>query len=262
MTQKRPVGSGTGMRSRNTQSKAGRPRQGVAAKELQAARRKKRQREVMRNRIIFGAICALVLAIVIFLVVKLFGAIIGSGRASDVSTLTFDKSGKVVFEEVTDFDTDTYSKSELKSYTKDLIKEFNDSYGSKAVTLNKIRFRGKQAYIKTTYTDAKAYSAFTSYDTYFGNYEGAVSEGYDFEEVFSVVADSKKSEGKTIDTETTFADSNVAIVKENCTVVVPGEITHVSEPSTEIIDSSTVNIKQADENSDATDLVYIIYTAK
>ncbi len=262
MTQRRPVGSGSGMRSRNINSNSGRPRQGVAAKELQAARRKKRQREVMRNRIIFCVGCLAVLALLIFLIIKLIGALFGSGKSSDVSTITFDKSGKVVFEEVVDFDTDTYSKSDLKTYTKDLIKDFNDSYGSKAVTLDKIRFKGNQAYIKTTYTDAKAYSTFTSYDTYVGNYEGAVSAGYDFEEVFSVVADSKKSDGQTIDTESTFADSNIAIVKENCTVVVPGEITYVSEPSTEIIDASTVNIKQADGNDDATDLVYIIYTAK
>jgi hypothetical protein len=53
-----------GMRSRNN---ATRPRQGVAAKELQAARRKKRQREVMRNRIIFGAGVLAVLVLIIFL---------------------------------------------------------------------------------------------------------------------------------------------------------------------------------------------------
>ena len=44
MTQRRPAGGKGGMRSRNATSPT---RQGVAAKELQAARRKKRQREVI-----------------------------------------------------------------------------------------------------------------------------------------------------------------------------------------------------------------------
>ena len=77
MTQKRPAGGKGGMRSRNTVSPT---RQGVAARELQAARRKKRQREVMRNRIIFGVICVAVLALLIGIVVKLGGVVLSSGR--------------------------------------------------------------------------------------------------------------------------------------------------------------------------------------
>ena len=151
MTQKRPAGGKGGMRTRNTASPT---RQGVAARELQAARRKKRQREVMRNRIIFGVICVALLALIIGLVVKLGGALLSSGRVADTSTITFTKSGQVVFEEVTEFDTQTYSKAELKKYTKELVKTFNDTYGDKAVTLDRIRFRGDQVSIKTTYEDA------------------------------------------------------------------------------------------------------------
>ena len=118
--------SGSGMRSR---SNAARPRQGVAARELQAERRRRRHREVMRNRIIFVTILAVLLALIIFVLVKVIGLIAGSGKMADTSTLTFMEDGKVVFEEVTDFDTETYSKSDLKKYTKDLIDSYNDAYG-------------------------------------------------------------------------------------------------------------------------------------
>ncbi|WP_143002006.1 MULTISPECIES: hypothetical protein [unclassified Pseudobutyrivibrio] len=247
------------MRSRNATSPT---RQGVAAKELQAARRKKRQREVMRNRIIFGVICAALLALLVTLVVKFGGALIASGGAADKSTITFTQDGQVVFEEVTDFDTQTYSKAEFKKYTQNLIKDFNESYGSKSISLKRITFRKGQVYVKTTYKDAECYAAFSSYSTYNGSYEGAVTAGYDFNETFSIVDGTSKATGQTMDADSTFAGSKVAIVKENVNVVVPGKITYVSDTSTEVLDDHTVGISQADGNNDATDLVYIVYTAK
>ena len=192
MTQRRPAGGKGGMRTRNTASPT---RQGVAAKELQAARRKKRQREVMRNRIIFGVICAGLLALLIALIAKFAAAAIATGGAADRSTITFAKDGQVVFEEVTDFDTDTYSKAEFKKYTHDLVKNFNESYGEKSVSLKRITYRKGQVYIKTTYKDADCYAAFSSYTTYNGSYEGAVSAGYDFADTFSIVAEGAKASG-------------------------------------------------------------------
>ncbi len=256
MTQRKSGGQGNGMRSRNTTV---RPRPGVASKELQEARRKKRQREVMRNRIIFGAGCAVILALIIFLIVKLIGTLLGAKASSDTSTLTFTDSGQVIFEEVSDFDSDTYSKTEFKNYAKELVDSFNETYGSTAITIDKIKVSGDKAYIKTTYKDADCYTSFTSYESYVGTYEEAVEAGYDFEELFSQVVDETKAAGAIVDADSLFAGQQVAIIKENVTVVVPGDIIYVSEPSTEIIDSSTVSISQADGNDDATDLVYIIY---
>lgn len=261
MTQKRPGGT-TGMRSRNSSATStGRPRQGVAARELSAARRKRRQREVMRNRIIFGVVCVAIFALLVFLIIKVAGLAMNSGSMPETSTLTFDKSGKVVFEEVTDFDAETYSKSELKTYTNDLIESFNETYGKDAITLDKLKVSGDKAYIKTTYHDAEAYSAFTSYQTFNASFEEATEAGYDFEELFCTVADGTKATGQAVIAADTFAGYQVAVVSENVTVVVPGQINYISETSTEIVDGSTVSIKQADGNDDATDTVYIIYTA-
>lgn len=259
MTQRRPAGGKGGMRSRNTASPT---RQGVAAKELQAARRKRRQREVMRNRIIFGAICVALLALLITLIVKLGGTLFNAGGAAETSTITFEKDGQVVFEEVADFDPQTYSKAEFKKYTQKLVKDFNDSYGDKSIALKRITFRKGQVYIKTTYKDADCYAAFSSYTTYNGSYDGAVTAGYDFNDTFSIVDGTSKASGQTVDAASTFARAKVAIVKENVNVVVPGKITYVSDNSTEVIDEHTVGISQADGNEDATDLVYIIYTNK
>ena len=248
-----------GMRSRNT---GARPRQGVASRELQEARRKRRQREVLRNRIIFGAGIVIVAALLIFIIIKLIGIALNSSKTADTSKLTFTADGQVVFEEVTDFDSDTYSKSEFKSYTTDLIDSFNDIYGNKAIALNKLKVSGDKAYVKSTYKDAQCYSSFTSYETYNGSYTDAVEAGYDFAALFSQVADGKLLEANVINADEIFADSYVAVVNENVTVTVPGDITYVSNADITLVDTDTITISQADGNADATDLVYIIYSNK
>ena len=248
--------TGTGMRSRNN---ASRPRQGVASRELQEARRRKRQREVMRNRIIFGACVLLIFAIIVFFIVKLVGFALNSNKTAESSTLTFTDSGSVVFEEIADFDTSTYSKSELKDYTKDLIDSFNETYGEEAIVLNKFSVKGDKAYIKTSYKDAQCYSEFTSYVTYNGSYEDAVEQGYDFSQLYSAVNDGALSQLELMDADTLFASSKVAIVEENIIVNVPGTIEYVSNANIELIDEDSIAISQADGNEDATDLVFIIY---
>ena len=257
MTDRRPR-QGNGMRSRNSANSP--TRQGVAAKELQEARRKRRQREVMRNRIIFGAICIAIVALLITLIVKLLGGFIGSNKSSDTSTITFQKDGQVVFEEVIDFDTDTYSKSEFKTYVTDLVASFNETYGEEAITLDKLTVKGDSAYIKTTYKDADCYTSFSSYKTYDSSYEDAVTAGYDFGALFSQVADGVIGEAQVVDTDSLFAGMQVAIVNENVTVVVPGTITYISNANVQLVDSDTVTISQADGNEDASDLVYVLYT--
>ncbi|MBE5916260.1 MAG: hypothetical protein E7273_05390 [Pseudobutyrivibrio ruminis] len=246
----------SGMRSRNN---AKRPKAGVASKELQEARRRRRQREVFRNRIIFGGCIAIILALIIFLVVKAAGLLLGNGKAADNSTLTFKEDGQVVFEEITDFDTSTYSKSELKDYAKGLISSFNETYGSKAITLDKLSVKGDKAYIKTTYKDAECYTTFTSYDTFNGTYEDAVNAGYDFTGLFSEVADGTILEAGAVDADTVFADLKVAVVSENISVIVPGDVKYISNAYTDISDTGVITITQPDENEDATELVFIIY---
>ncbi len=233
---------------------------GVAAKELQAARRKKRHMEVIRNRIIFAAAIAVILLLIIFVISKIIGAIIGAGQMPETSTLTFNSDGTVTFEEVVDFDTDTYSKSDLEDSTEELIESFNEAYGDEVITLDKIKVSGDTAYLKTTYADASTYASFTTYDCYCDTVENAIDTGYDFSEIFAEVTDGEKGSTVDVDYTTDFAGYNVAIVDENVNVVVPGTINYISNTSTDVISEDTAVVSQADGNTDVTDIVYIIYT--
>ncbi len=254
----------TGMRSRNASSRPAQNRttQGRASRELQEARRRKRQRQVMRNRIIFGAGCALVLALIIFLITKLVGFFAGAGSVADTSTITFNEDGGVVFEEIVDFDTDIYDKSSLEDFVEENVASFNDAYGSEAVSVEKISVSDNKSYVRTSYVDADAYSSATSYQTYDDTYENAIAAGYTFNNTFAAVTDATKGEGQNVDADTVFAGKRVAVVSENVVVVVPGTIDYVSDSDTEVIADNTIKISPADGNEDSTELVYIIYSVE
>lgn len=234
---------------------------GVASKELQAARRLKRHRQVMRNRIIFAAACLLVLILIIFIVVKLISAIAGGSKeTAEVSTLTFTAAGQVVFEEITDFDEEVYDKSDLKDYTEGLIESYNETDGSEAIVLDKFSVKDDTAYMKTTYADADTYTAFTSYIAYCDTVENAAEAGYDFADTFDEVVDGTKGATTDYDSASDFSGLSVAILKQNVVVKVPGDIVYVSDRSTSIEAADTVSITPADGNEDAADLVYIIFS--
>lgn len=237
-------------------------RRGVAASQLQAARRRKRHREVIRNRIIFGVVCLAILILVIFLIYKLVTALLSGvgSSASDTSRLTFEEDGSLTFEEVTDLDSADYDKDQLKDYVTGLIDSFNETYGSEAITLEECSVKSDQAYVKTSYDSPDTYTSFTSYVTYCDTVENAYEAGYDFTDTFDTVSDGAK--GQVVETSgiSDFTGMQVAIVKENVQVVVPGDIAYISDRSTELVDSHTVNISPADGNMDSADLVYIIYS--
>ena len=232
----------------------------VASKELAAARRRKRHREVIRNRIIFGIACLAILALIIFGISKLISALFGNSSQVESSKLTFRSDGSVYFEEVTDFDEDIYSKSDLKAYVKDLIASYNETSGEYVISLDDLKVKNSEAYIATTYASYEDYASFTSYPLYFGTIEDASAAGYDFSGNFCEVTDGQK--GETVDTDllTDFAGCYVAVVGENVEVEVPGTVVLVSDTSTEVLDFDEVGIAQADGNEDATDLVYIIFS--
>ena len=207
MTESRPGSRTAGMRSRNASNS--RTRQGAASRELQEARRRKRKRQVMRNRILFGVGCAVALVLIIFLITKIIGSLFDSSSKAESTTLTFESDGTVVFEEVTEFDTEVYSQADLEDYIEGLISSFNDTYGEEAIELDKVKVSDNVAYVKTTYSSADVYSSFTSYQTYNDTYENAIDAGYTFASTFAAVTDGTKSEGQTLDTDTVFAGQNL-----------------------------------------------------
>lgn len=230
--------------------------------EVREARRRKRHRQVIRNRIIFGAACLAILALIITLVVRLISALVNSNKPVETSTLTFDKDGSVVFEEIAEFDSELYSEKDLKRFVRSEIEEYNEKAADDKITLEKIKIKNDKCYIKTGYSTADIYADYTDYATYFGTIEEAYADGYTFDGKFAEVSEGIKGQLLSTDIQNDYAGCYVAVVNENCDIVVPGNIVCISDESTSVTDANSVRISQADGNPDATNTVYIIFSIK
>lgn len=223
-------------------------------KRRQARRRKK----LMKKYAVLGGMglgaIAIIVAIV-FLVIYLVG-----GQFKDTTTLEVNSDKSITFDEVEDFSESNYDKSELKDYTKDLISEYNDdSLTPGKVKFGKVKVKDDKAYLRTEYSDYSAYSAFTGNEVFIGTIAEAQIAGYDFQDTFVKVVDKQK--GDAVSTEDVVADIDnmVVVFRANVDVMTPKDILFISGGSTEVKDNNLISVNPPDGNSDATQLIYVIY---
>ncbi len=224
-------------------------------KKRSNAKQSRRQRALRNRMIALVTIGILVVVAVVLLICKFTGVF---DKLPVKSMLTLTEQGQIVCEEVSPFESEYYSKSELKTFVKDEISKYNKEHGKDAIKLDTISVKNKKAYVKSTYASAKDYSKFTGITASAGTMK-KMKDKFDFNEVFMSVEKGKKTDAvKTVDV-TAQGKLKVLVVKENLTVTVPGKICYVSDGATSVIDDHTVAIAQPDGNEDATQLTYIIY---
>lgn len=221
-----------------------------------AMQEKRRQRnKIIRRRraIFFGGIVVIIVALVLIISVIVKNI---TGDIVSTNTLTLTEKG-VTFEEVSS--TEDLSKSDVKSYAKEIVKEYNAQSDKGSVKLDKVSEKKDVVYVKTTYDSVDTYSEFSGYEAFSGTIAEAKKAGYDFSSTFVSVAKGKK--GDVADTETVTEDDslNVLIIRENATYVVDGNIVYVSDENTTVTNSTTVSTVSDEESNDSAVLTYIIY---
>ena len=218
-------------------------------------RRKQRNKMIRRRRMIFFGGIAVVAVAVVLIITLLVKTLTGS--IVSANTLTLTDTG-VTFEEISS--TEDLSKSEIKSYAKEVINAFNKESGEKLVKLDKVKEKKGVVYVKTSYDSIEAYSDFSGYEAYSGTVASVTEAGVDLSAVtFVSVADGKK--GDVADAETVTSDDSlkILIIQENATFVVNGEIQYVSDENTTVVDASTVSTVNEDGSDDSAVWTYIIY---
>lgn len=222
-------------------------------KAMQEKQRQRKKMILKRRMMFFGgiAVAAVALVLIAVFVVK---SLMGSVVSTNTLTLT-DKN--VVFEEVST--EEGLSKSDVKSYAKEIIKDYNATAGETLVKLDKVKEKKNTVYVKTTYDSVDAYSDFSGYEAYSGTIASALEDGYDFSTTFVAVKEGKK--GDVVDAETLRAEDGlkVLIIRENATFVVNGEVQYVSDENTTVVDGTTVSTVTEDSSEDSAVLTYIIY---
>ena len=227
-----------------------------SSREAKAKRNQEKRNKAVRNRVI--VLCVLGVALIAAIVALVCNVTGVFDTTVETSTLTLAEGGQVVCEEVTSFDESFYHKGELKKFIKSEIDKYNHQAGNGKVKLNKVKVSGKTAYAKTTYASCKDYQAFTGIEMYAGTVKKA-KKSYDFADAFVTVKDGVKGASVEALDITSQSKLKVLVVKENITVVVPGDIVYVSDGATTMVDKNTVTIAQPDGNEDATQLTYILY---
>lgn len=225
----------------------------TSTREARQARNAKRRQQILFRRRLMLLIAAVVVVVIVVLVAKN-----SLSSKADVSTIVLNEDGTVTCEEVVEFDKSEYDKAGLKTYVKKTVDDYN-SANSTAITVEKVKVSGDEAYTKIVYPTVAEYADFTKYAMYTGSMNAALNDGYTFMDSFVSVKDGQKADSvETIDV-TSNKECNVLIIKENINVKVPGKILYVSDKNTTIVDDSTVAIAQTDGNNDATQLTYIVY---
>ena len=221
------------------------------------AKAKARQRQKQKIMVLIGLVAILLIVIVAALFVS--GAI--GGTVADSNSVYILKNGKIVSTNIEDFDENIYSKSELKSYMSDVIKEYNKENGHGSVRQRSFKIKDGVATSVLQYKDADVFEDFYGRELFVGTIGDAIGAGYSFDIPFASV----KGNAVTECTNEKFIGDDtykVAIIKANTKVMVEGEICFVSTEDIASIGSDYVVIKdgavlemEAADSTESTEVV-------
>lgn len=204
------------------------------------ARRAMRARERQKRKLMLVGGLAVVLVLVIVLAIFVFGS---CGKYdTDTSAVYVQQNGKIISVSVEEFDEDTYSKSELKDYIKEVIASYNEEKGVTLVVQKDFDVEDDVASLVMEYATTDAFEDFEGVELFAGTIAEAKEAGYAFDVEFASVVDGVVSEANAGD----FLENEeykVVIIKANTKVCIPGEIAYVSTTNIDDVMADAVVIK-------------------
>ena len=203
------------------------------------AKAKVRQRQKQKLMILIGLVAVLLLVIVVALFLS--GAL--GGKSADSNSVYILENEKIVSTNIEAFDEEHYSKSELKSYMKDVIKDYNKENGSGSVRQRSFKIKDGIATSVLQYKNADVFEDFYGRELFVGTIGEALGAGYSFDIPFASV----KGNNITECTNEKFIGDDtykVAIIKANTKVKVEGEICFISTENIAEVEKDYVVIKE------------------
>ena len=203
------------------------------------AKAKARQRQKQMLMIMIGLVAILLLVIVAALFLS--GSI--GGKSADSNFVYILENEKIVSTNIEAFDEEHYSKSELKSYMKDVIKDYNKENGSGSVRQRSFKIKDGIATSVLQYKNADVFEDFYGRELFVGTIGEALGAGYSFDIPFASV----KGNNITECTNEKFIGDDtykVAIIKANTKVKVEGEICFISTENIAEVEKDYVVIKE------------------
>lgn len=242
-------------------SQSAKPRIKTTAKSSTQSKAKAKAKARKRQKQKLALLVVLIAVLLILIVAAVFKSGILGGKTVDGNSVYILESGKIVSTNIEVFDEDDYSKSELKSYMKDVISDYNKENGSGSVKQKSFNVKNDVATSVLQYKDADTFEDFYGRELFVGTIGEAIDAGYSFDIPFASVSGSTITECTN---EKFIADETykVAIIKANTKVMVEGGICFVSTVNIAEVGSDYVIIKEgallemeAVESTESTEVV-------
>ncbi|MCR4587699.1 MAG: hypothetical protein K5682_04760 [Lachnospiraceae bacterium] len=143
------------------------------------------------------------------------------------TTIQIDQSGSITHTIIDSFQESYYDVSEMEEMAGKEAKEFNDSHGGDAVSVESVALEGSDVRLVMKYKDATSYSAFNSETLFFGTVEDAVNAGYDLD--LSLIDLKDNTQYITRDEILAQGDKHIIITSESVHFITPSNLAYVSE---------------------------------
>lgn len=185
-----------------------------------------------------------------FCMVLLVCCLVGCGDQAttyDVTTLVMDSDGTFKEVVVEAFDKSYYDASELESFVRSEIQEYNLRKIATQISLEEVKVEDEIAKVTISYKTDEDYREFNEDVLFVGTIKEAMEEGYQFDKTFTEYG---KTDAASVAKVTENTNYGIIITQQERNVVVPNKILYISENVT------TDGKKKAKTNGEE---CYIIY---
>ena len=187
-----------------------------------------------------------VLTLIIILSVAFAGCGSGAVKATDDTSIRFEKDGSITHTVVEPFNDGEYEIDELREMISSDIDEF---FGGEGISLKRAEETGDDVRVVMTYTDSGLFEDFNGEKLFFGTISEAESEGYKMRDGNFVNA--ADPDGSTMGAfDDTAKHVIISAVKEH--IIAPYKITFMTEGAKILSDT------EADATDVENDYVYLI----
>lgn len=144
-------------------------------------------------------------------------------KSYDVTTLEFEKTGKITFHIVEDWDSNLYNFDEFVAYNEKEVNDYNAS--NQSVTILSSELVDDKAKVVIQYLDDDAYYDLNKKSLYYGRADKAKGVGYSLVNLVKTVEDGKVlSQAQWNE----MTSEQVIVLTESMNVVAPSKIIYVS----------------------------------
>lgn len=144
----------------------------------------------------------------------------------DTTTLIVNSDGTMTEVAVEAFDKEYYNASELESYAKSEVQDYNYKKVSTQILLEGVEVEDGVAKVTMSYKTDEDYREFNEDELFVGTVKEAMEEGYSFDKTFTVYG---KEEAVSVAKATEVSTYGIVITTQAMDVIVPNKILYISD---------------------------------